>query len=65
MDADNYIGIMYMLAKYITYSTSNMIAFEKLNMPQWEMIPAGTIISLSGMGIGFGLYLLKLRKQNK
>lgn len=56
-------GMMYMLADYTTFSASNMLAFEKLNMPQFGMIPAGAIISLSGMGMGFGVYWLKARKR--
>lgn len=27
-------GIMYMLAEYATFSTVNMISFDKINMPQ-------------------------------
>ena len=56
-------GMMYMLADYTTFSASNMLAFEKLHMPQFGMIPAGAIISLSGMGMGFGVYWLKARKR--
>lgn len=50
-----FFGIMYMLAEYATFNTANMIAFDKVNPPQLGMIPAGTIISLMGMGIGFGV----------
>lgn len=52
-----FFGVMYMLAEYATFSTANMIsiAFERINFPQFGMIPAGTIISLIGMGIGFGV----------
>ena len=56
-------GIMYMLADYTTFSTANMLAFEKLNMPQWGMIPVGAIISLLGISIGFGIYWLNSRKK--
>ena len=55
-------GIMYMLADYATFSTANMIAFEKINMPQFEMVPMGAIISLVGMGIGFGINQLSSRR---
>ena len=45
-------GVMYMLAEYATFSLANMIAFEKINMPQFEMILIGAAISLVGLGIG-------------
>lgn len=52
-----FFGVMYMLAEYATFSTANMIsiAFERINLPQFSMIPAGTVTSLMGMGIGFGV----------
>lgn len=52
-------GVMYMLAEYTTFSTANMIAVNKLNLPAFEMIPLGTIISLIGLGIGSILYRFK------
>lgn len=52
-------GIMYMLAEYATFSTANMVAFGKINMPELGMIPVGAIISLIGLGIGVGIYRLK------
>ena len=45
-------GIMYMLAEYATFSTANMVAFDKINTPDFGMIPVGIIISLLGMGLG-------------
>lgn len=45
-------GLMYMLAEYGTFSAANMITFHKINLPEFIMIPAGTMISLIGMGIG-------------
>lgn len=56
-------GVMYMLADYTTFSLSNMIAFEKFNMPQFGMIPAGAIVSVLGMCMGFGIYWLKAQKR--
>ena len=56
-------GVMYMLADYTTFGASNMIVFEKLNIPQFGMIPAGAIISLVGMCAGFGIYWLNSRKK--
>ena len=50
-----FFGIMYMLAEYATFRTANMIAFEKFNLPEFMMIPVGAMISLMGMGIGFGV----------
>ena len=45
-------GIMYMLAEYATFSSANMIAFQKINTPEWGMILSGAIISAIGLGIG-------------
>ena len=56
---------MYMLAEYATFRTANMIAFEKFNLPEFMMIPAGAMISLMGMGIGFGVSHLASRSGKK
>ncbi|WP_343209728.1 helix-turn-helix transcriptional regulator [Anaerolentibacter hominis] len=45
-------GIMYMLAEYATFSAANMAAFDKINLPRFTMIPAGTVISLAGIAAG-------------
>ena len=39
-------GILYMLAEYATFSTANMVAFDKMNAPQIAMIPIGAAISI-------------------
>lgn len=46
---------MYMLAEYGTFSAANMITFQKINLPEFIMIPIGTMVSLIGMGIGTGI----------
>lgn len=56
-------GIMYMLAEYATFSMANNVAFNKVNMPEFSMIIAGTIISLIGMGIGHMVYIFKKREK--
>lgn len=56
-------GIMYMLAEYATFSAANMAAFNKINMPSFEMIPVGAVISGVGLGIGTLIRCLK-RKDN-
>jgi len=53
------IGVMYMLAEYGTFSTANMVAFGKFNMPDFSMILIGAIIAFVGLGIG---WLLGQRK---
>jgi hypothetical protein len=45
-------GVMYMLAAYATFSAANMVAFNKINLPDFWMILAGSIISLIGLVIG-------------
>lgn len=55
-------GIMYMLSEYATFSAANMAAFDKVNIPELGMIPAGAMISLIGMGIG--MIIRKSRKKD-
>lgn len=45
-------AIMYMLAEYATFSTANMITFDKINAPSFEMFLGGAVISAIGLGIG-------------
>ena len=45
-------GAMHMLAEYATFSVRNMIAFAKINMPRFELILIGAVISGIGLGIG-------------
>lgn len=45
-------GIMYMLAEYATFSTANMVAFGKINAPDFMMIVYGAVIALVGLGVG-------------
>lgn len=30
-------GVMYMLTEYVTFSVANMVAFDKVNEPEWGM----------------------------
>ena len=53
-----FFGVMHMLAGYATFSTANMIAFDKLNLPDPGMLIYGVFISLLGMVSGVGLALL-------
>lgn len=45
-------GVMYMLAEYATFSTANMISFDRINMPQFDLILIGKIISQVGLVVG-------------
>jgi hypothetical protein len=45
-------GVMYTLAEYGTFNAANMYAFDKLNLPRFEMLLTGGTISLVGLGIG-------------
>lgn len=56
-----FFGVMYMLAEYATFSAANMIAFEKINLPEWTMIPMGAMLSYLGMGSGAGIHRLASR----
>jgi transcriptional regulator with XRE-family HTH domain len=53
-------GMMYMLAEYGTFNIANMYAFAKVNLPRFEMLLIGGIVSLIGLGIGTLLH--KARK---
>jgi transcriptional regulator with XRE-family HTH domain len=55
-------GVMYMLAEYSTFSMANMDAFDKVNLPRFEMILIGGMISLIGLGIGALLH--RVRKKS-
>ena len=59
------LGVMYMLAEYATFQSSNMIAFDKINAPRWEMILYGGIISIIGLSIGEIANLRKRKKKTK
>ena len=59
------LGVMYMLAEYATFQSSNMIAFDKINAPCWEMILSGGIISIIGLSIGEIANLRKRKKKTK
>ena len=48
-------GISYMLAEYATFSTANMVSFEKINVPNFLMIVIGAAISSLGLLIGIAL----------
>ena len=54
-------GLMYMLGEYATFSMANNTAFNRINVPDFSMMAAGTVISFIGMGIGHLLYLRNRR----
>ena len=56
-------GIMYMLAEYLTFNMANMISFDKLNIPHFELILIGTAISAFGYIAGKMIkHIIKKRK---
>lgn len=57
-------GCLYMLAEYATFSAANMVAFQKINTPDWNMILTGSIIALLGLAIGTLAYKLKKKRQS-
>ena len=60
-----FFGLMLMLAGYLTFSLSNMIAisFARINVPSAELFFAGLVISLIGLGIGNLIYGRKAKNQ--
>jgi transcriptional regulator with XRE-family HTH domain len=47
-----FFGIMNMLAPYFTFSLSNMIAFDKFNMPDTTGFLSGIICAAIGIAVG-------------
>ena len=54
-------GAMYMLAEYATFSMSNMISisFTRINVPDFELLLIGAVISAIGLAIGSHIYHIK------
>jgi transcriptional regulator with XRE-family HTH domain len=59
-------GVMYMLAQYATFSMKNMIAndFTRINLPNFEMILIGGILTAIGLGIGSLIYHRKSKNKD-
>ena len=60
-------GIMYMLSEYTTFSLRNMItiSFVRINVPHFELILIGAIISAIGLCIGNVLQYIKFNSKKK
>ncbi len=54
-----------MLLEYATFSAKNMITFEKVNMPYFDLLIAGAAISFFGLILGKGILLLKRKLRLK
>jgi len=57
-----FFGLMYMLAEYATFSLSNMLFFNKFNLPEFGLAFVGGIISYIGVIIGTIYSKLKKRR---
>lgn len=42
------LGLLYMLADFLTFRLANMLAFDKINLPQWDLFFIGAAISAPG-----------------
>lgn len=62
-----FFGLMYMLAEYATFRVANMIAFQKVNLPAFEMVLVGAVLSFVGMGSGvlFDRRRIKVRSESR
>lgn len=47
-----FFAVMYMLAEYCSFSLANMVAFDKVNMPDFTCLVIGAMFSLVGMICG-------------
>ncbi len=47
-------GVSFAAIEYFTFSLANMItiSFGRINLPQWELIPIGALLSFLGFGAG-------------
>ncbi|MDP9806893.1 hypothetical protein J2S70_001475 [Trueperella bonasi] len=54
-------GFLAMLAKYATFNAGNMITFNNLGRPAFELLLGGMLISALGAGIGAGIRKLGSR----
>lgn len=57
-----FFGVMYMIAEYATFSLANMTSFDKFNLPSFELIITGAVISYIGIVIGLLTSKLKRKK---
>lgn len=57
-------GVMHMLAEYGTFSMANMVMinFSRINMPHFELILIGALLSLIGLSMGLTIRFVKSRK---
>ena len=46
------LGLLHMLADFVTFRLANMLAFDKINLPHWELFFIGAAISAAGLLIG-------------
>lgn len=47
-----FFGVMHMLAEYCSFSLANMVAFNKINAPDFTCLIIGGVLSLVGLAIG-------------
>ncbi|MDO5784063.1 MAG: hypothetical protein Q4P20_03250 [Eubacteriales bacterium] len=57
-----YFGVMFMLAEYMTSSLGNMLAYQKINMPMFELFFIGAVISLIGLAIGTAIHVFQSKR---
>ncbi len=55
-----FFGVMYMLTEYLSFSLANMVAFSKINDPDFSCLIAGCAFAAVGMAIG---HFAKKRKK--
>lgn len=60
-------GVMHMLAEYATFSMSNMISisFARINVPDFELLLIGAVISAIGLAVGSHIYHIKSKFRKK
>lgn len=60
-----FMGVMFMLCDYLTFSLLNMVSFDKFNPPAFDGLIMGLIFSAVGMAIGSLVLFIKNKKTNK
>ncbi|MCQ9209108.1 hypothetical protein [Granulicatella seriolae] len=58
------VGALYMLAKFVTFSLSNMLEFRVMNLPNFGMLVSASVISLLALWVGNLLRKLRRERRN-
>lgn len=58
-------GVMYMLCEYATFSMANNVYAGRINVPHFEMLLGGAVVSAVGLVLGLIIHKIGKRKAEK